>query len=74
LLKYKIRKEGFMMKYDIAVVGMAVMGKNLALNIADHGFKTVIYNRTTEVTDLVIKENPHENLIAAHRLEEMVAL
>lgn len=63
-----------MMKYDIAVVGMAVMGKNLALNIADHGFKTVIYNRTTEVTDLVIKENPHENLIAAHRLEEMVAL
>ena len=63
-----------MMKYDIAVVGMAVMGKNLALNIADHGFKTVIYNRTTEVTDLVIKENPHVNLIAAHSLEEMVAL
>lgn len=57
---------------DIAVVGMAVMGKNLALNIADHGFKTVIYNRTTEVTQEVLNENKHENLVGAFSLEEMV--
>ncbi len=59
---------------DIAVVGMAVMGKNLALNIADHGFKTVIYNRTTEVTKEVLSENPHKNLVGAFDLEEMVQL
>jgi len=47
-----------MQKFQVAVVGMAVMGKNLALNIMDHGFKTLVYNRTTEVTLNVVKENP----------------
>jgi 6-phosphogluconate dehydrogenase len=33
---------------EIAVVGLAVMGQNLAMNFADHGFATAVYNRTTE--------------------------
>ena len=58
-LKYISKKESIMLK-DIAVIGMAVMGKNLALNIADHGFSTLIYNRTTEVMEAVLKENKHK--------------
>ena len=36
---------------DIGLVGLAVMGENLALNIASRGFKIAVYNRTTSVTD-----------------------
>lgn len=48
-----------MRKNDLGVIGMAVMGKNLALNFADHGFKVAIYNRTTHVARQVVEENPH---------------
>ena len=37
-------------KAEIGLVGLAVMGQNLALNLADHGFRVVVYNRTTERT------------------------
>ena len=30
---------------DIGLIGLAVMGENLALNIADHGFRVAVYNR-----------------------------
>ncbi|MBC7835421.1 MAG: NADP-dependent phosphogluconate dehydrogenase [Phycisphaerales bacterium] len=43
---------------DIGLVGLAVMGENLALNIADHGFKVAVYNRTTTVTDAFMVRNP----------------
>jgi 6-phosphogluconate dehydrogenase len=43
---------------DIGLIGLAVMGQNLALNIADHGFKISVYNRTTEKTDKFVAENP----------------
>lgn len=43
---------------DVGVVGLAVMGQNLALNIADHGFATAVYNRTTSVTDKMIADYP----------------
>ncbi|MBX3359248.1 MAG: NADP-dependent phosphogluconate dehydrogenase [Phycisphaeraceae bacterium] len=43
---------------DVGLVGLAVMGTNLALNMADHGFKVAVYNRTTSVTEQVIKDNP----------------
>jgi 6-phosphogluconate dehydrogenase len=36
---------------DIAVIGLAVMGQNLALNMADHGFNVAVYNRTSEKVD-----------------------
>ncbi len=62
------------MKKNIGVIGMAVMGKNLALNIADHGYSVAIYNRTYEVTQSVLLENPGANLSGAETLEEFVNL
>ncbi len=43
---------------QVGLIGLAVMGKNLALNIADHGFNIAVFNRTTAVTQEFIKENP----------------
>ena len=37
------------MKQNIGVIGLSVMGSNLALNIADNGFKVAVFNRTTSV-------------------------
>jgi 6-phosphogluconate dehydrogenase len=42
---------------DIGLIGLAVMGQNLALNIADHGFQISVFNRTTEKTDKFAAEN-----------------
>jgi 6-phosphogluconate dehydrogenase len=59
---------------DIGLVGLAVMGQNLALNIADHGFQISVYNRTTEKTDKFVAENPNTpgGLVGAKTLEEFV--
>ena len=59
---------------DIGLIGLAVMGQNLALNIADHGFQISVYNRTTEKTDKFVAENPNTpgGLIGAKTLEEFV--
>ncbi len=43
---------------DAGVIGLAVMGQNLALNIADHGFQVAVYNRTTSVTEQMVAEHP----------------
>jgi 6-phosphogluconate dehydrogenase len=59
---------------DIGLIGLAVMGENLALNIADHGFKVAVYNRTTEVMKkFVARENPPGGLVPCETLEELVA-
>ncbi|MBK9991300.1 MAG: NADP-dependent phosphogluconate dehydrogenase [Verrucomicrobia bacterium] len=59
---------------DIGLIGLAVMGQNLALNIADHGFQISVYNRTTEKTEKFVAENPNTpgGLIGAKTLEEFV--
>ncbi len=36
---------------DVGLIGLGVMGKNLVLNMADHGYRVAVYNRTTSVTD-----------------------
>ncbi len=59
-------------KQQVGVVGMAVMGKNLALNIESRGYSVSIYNRTNAKTDAVIAENPGKNLVATYELEEFV--
>ena len=44
---------------DIGLVGLAVMGQNLALNIADHDFRISVYNRTySKTTDFIDKNQP----------------
>lgn len=57
---------------DIGVIGMAVMGKNLALNFADQGFKVAIYNRTTSVANTVSSENPQQSLDVYETLEGFI--
>lgn len=61
-----------MSKQQIGVIGMAVMGKNLALNIESRGYSVAIYNRTGSKTEAVIEENPDKNLTPAFELEEFV--
>jgi 6-phosphogluconate dehydrogenase len=59
---------------DIGLIGLAVMGHNLALNIADHGLRISVYNRTTEKTDKFVAENPGTpgGLVGTKSLEEFV--
>jgi 6-phosphogluconate dehydrogenase len=59
---------------DIGLIGLAVMGQNLALNIADHGFQISVYNRTTEKTEKFVAENPSTpgGVVGAKTLEEFV--
>lgn len=59
---------------DIAVLGMAVMGKNLALNMADHGFRVAVYNRTTAKAQQAVTDHPEQQLILAETLEDLVSL
>jgi 6-phosphogluconate dehydrogenase len=61
-------------KGDIALIGLAVMGRNLILNMNDHGFTVVAYNRTvSRVDDFIRGEAAGTNIIGAHTLAEMVA-
>ena len=62
-------------KADIAVIGLAVMGQNLILNMNDHGFTVVAFNRTvSKVDDFLNKEAKGTQVIGAHSIEEMVGL
>lgn len=59
---------------DIAVIGLAVMGQNLILNMNDHGFTVVAFNRTvSKVDDFLAGEAKGTKIIGAHSIEEMVA-
>lgn len=62
------------MQGDIAVIGLAVMGQNLILNMNDRGFTVVAYNRTTsKVDEFLANEAKGTQILGAHSLEEMVA-
>src|SRR6202453_4445802 len=62
-------------KADIALIGLAVMGQNLILNMNDNGFTVVAYNRTvSKVDDFINKEAKGTRVIGAHSIEEMVGL
>ena len=65
-------------KADIGLIGLAVMGQNLALNIADHGYRVAVYNRTTErMTEFLeqarAQEPAADRLIGCETLERMIA-
>jgi 6-phosphogluconate dehydrogenase len=60
---------------DIAVIGLAVMGQNLILNMNDHGFTVAAYNRTvSKVDEFLASEAKGTQIIGAHSIEEMVGL
>ncbi|MCC7205593.1 MAG: NADP-dependent phosphogluconate dehydrogenase [Phycisphaeraceae bacterium] len=63
---------------DVGLIGLAVMGQNLVLNMADHGFVVAVYNRTTEkMTEFVEKAHREEpaadRLVGCATLEQFVA-
>jgi len=59
-------------KGDIALIGLAVMGQNLILNMNDHGYTVVAYNRTvSKVDEFLAKEAKGTKVIGAHSIEEM---
>jgi 6-phosphogluconate dehydrogenase len=61
---------------DIALIGLAVMGQNLILNMNDHGYTVVAYNRTTSKVDEFLNDaaKGRKTIIGAHSVEELVAL
>ena len=73
-----------MSKHDIGLVGLAVMGQNLVLNMANHGFSVGVYNRTASVTDEfvgnlpnrpkdVVHEGTPERIAGYHSLKDLAA-
>jgi len=63
-------------KGDIALIGLAVMGQNLILNMADHGYTVVAYNRTVSKVDDFLQgaAKGHDKVVGAHSIEEMLGL
>ena len=60
---------------DIALIGLAVMGQNLILNMNDHGFTVVAHNRTvSKVDEFLAREAKGTNVLGAHSIPEMVAM
>ncbi|WP_110670427.1 NADP-dependent phosphogluconate dehydrogenase [Salinicola halophilus] len=62
-----------MAQQQIGVVGMAVMGRNLALNIESRDYTVSIFNRSPEKTDEVMAENPESKLVPFYSVEAFVA-
>ncbi len=63
-----------MEKADIGLIGLAVMGQNLALNINDHGFRLAVFNRTTsKVDDFLNGPARDTQIIGTHSIEQFVA-
>lgn len=59
-------------KAQIGVVGLAVMGKNLALNIESRGFTVGVYNRHRNRTDEMMKDHSDKKLIPSYTIEDFV--
>ena len=59
---------------DIGLIGLAVMGQNLVLNMNDHGYKVAVYNRTTSTVDAFITGSAKNTaVVGTHSLEALVA-
>ncbi len=62
------------MASDIGLIGLAVMGQNLVLNMADHGYTVTVYNRTTEtMIDFVEGPASEKSVVGVETLEELVS-
>ena len=63
-----------MQKADIGLVGLAVMGENLVMNMESKGFTVACYNRTVEKVDRFVEGRAKgRNIIGCHSLEELAA-
>lgn len=61
-----------MTKQQVGVIGLAVMGKNLAFNIESRGYTVSVYNRSSEKTEQMLKESDDKNIVATYSIEEFV--
>src|SRR6187399_3246232 len=59
-------------KSDFGLIGLAVMGQNLVLNVESRGFQVSVYNRTTSVTDEFAGKHPDKKIVGEHTLEGFV--
>ncbi len=60
---------------DIGLIGLAVMGQNLVLNMNDHGFKVAVFNRTTsKVDEFLAEEAKGTQVEGAHSIEELCSM
>jgi 6-phosphogluconate dehydrogenase len=57
---------------QFGMIGLAVMGRNLALNVEQHGFPVAVWNLETEWVDSFVNENPNKQFIGTKSLEEFV--
>jgi len=62
-----------MSKSDFGLIGLAVMGQNLVLNVESRGYQVSVYNRTTSVTGEFIAAHPGKRLVGCDTLENFVA-
>jgi 6-phosphogluconate dehydrogenase len=63
-----------MSQADIGLVGLAVMGENLVLNMESHGFTVAVFNRTVEKVDRFVQGRGRgKHIIGVHTIEELVA-
>ena len=61
---------------DIALIGLAVMGQNLIMNMNDHGYTVVAYNRTVSKVDEFLKDaaKGRQTIVGAHSIQELASL
>ncbi len=61
-------------KCDIGLIGLAVMGENLVLNMESHDFKVAVFNRTiSKVDDFMNARAKGKNIVGCHSIEELIA-
>ncbi|MCB0145431.1 MAG: NADP-dependent phosphogluconate dehydrogenase, partial [Caldilineaceae bacterium] len=61
-----------MTKANIGLIGLAVMGQNLVLNMERNGYAVAVYNRTTSTMREFVDAHPGKKLVPAETLEEFV--
>jgi 6-phosphogluconate dehydrogenase len=64
-----IRKDEFMTKANIGVIGLGVMGEMLVLNMERNGFRVAVYNRSPEKVVRLMEQNPEKDLVGTKDLE-----
>src|SRR5437879_6080283 len=58
---------------DIGLIGLAVMGQNLVLNMSDHGYRVAVFNRTvSKVDDFINNEAKGTQVVGAHSIAELI--
>lgn len=69
---HNYNRSGLMSTQQIGIIGMAVMGRNLALNIESHGYKVSIFNRSRNKTDEFVAGNLGKNLVPCYTIKNLV--